>query len=57
MQVLDTIKNSISSAGDPFQQCHGIGFEKRCLVKVSPLRDKGAVFNIAHLSFYLLKYL
>jgi hypothetical protein len=54
MPVFDAIKDGISSAGDPVQQCHGVGFEKSSVVKVSPFRDKGAVLNIAHFSFYLL---
>jgi len=51
MQVFDAIKNGISSAGDPFQQFHGFGFEQSSLAKLPPLRDKRAVLSIAHFSF------
>ena len=47
MTVFDAIKNGIASAGDPFEQFHGVEFEQSSLAKLSPLRMSG-VIDIAH---------
>jgi hypothetical protein len=49
MTVFDAIKNSIASVGDPFEQFHGVGLEQSSLAKLSPVREKVRLFNIAHL--------
>src|SRR5882724_5641077 len=35
--AVNTIKNLILSAGDPFKQSHGVGFEQSSLAELSPL--------------------
>jgi hypothetical protein len=53
MTVFDTIKSGIASAGDPFKQFHGVGFEQSSLAKLSPVWEKVCLFNTAHLSLFI----
>jgi hypothetical protein len=45
--ILNTIKNSITSNGDPFEQFNGVGFEQSSLAELSPL-GMSSVIRIAH---------